>query len=170
MKESARTATRKNQGKKAASGSVPPAKTNPKKSAAPRKKSAATVKKSAAPRKKAAAAPAGSSPRRGHSAATENSSPKRPRQAAETNVQPIRAAAAKKRAPRRKADGLENWVPQGPVHVGGVMNRGPQPGVHFAGVENRSHAAHLNDVHAELHPNSAVKPLHGPFPARLKQP
>lgn len=107
---------------------------------------------------------------RSHAAKTKDPGPHRSAHTAKADVKPIRAEGAKTRSHRRKVTGLENWVPQGPVHVGGVMKRGTQEAVHFAGVENRSPAAHLNDVHAELHPQSAVNPLHGPFPARLKQP
>jgi hypothetical protein len=91
---------------------------------------------------------------------------------AKAEGQPVRGAGAKKRSARGKAPvgGLENWTPQQPIHVGGVMNRRPGPGVPFAGVENHSYAAHLKEPHMELHPKSAVNPLHGPFPARLKQP
>jgi hypothetical protein len=115
--------------------------------------------------------------RRSHDTEGDNRGSRRRIHKAKAEAEPIRSARAKKWSTRRKAPvgGLENWHPQQPIHVGGVMNRGPQnrhplESVPFAGVGNRSYAAHLNDVHTELHPKSAVNPLHGPFPARLKQP
>lgn len=86
--------------------------------------------------------------------------------------QRVRATGAEKQSHKRRTHvtELKNWVPRGPVHIGGVRNPGSAPQVHFAGVENRSPAAHLNDFHAELHPQRAASPLPGLFPVRRKQP
>lgn len=153
MKEAIRTAAKNAHRTKTASASVATAKTKGK----PKEKNPAPAR-------------ARSSQARSSAAKAKSHTPRRGTRGEEAGVQPIRAAGAKKRSARRRASGLENWVPEGPVRVGGVMKRGSGKGVHFAGVENRSHAAHLNDDHAEPHPKAAVNPLHGPFPARLKQP
>lgn len=147
MKETTRTASKAHH-KKPASTSAPSAKSKANKTASRDTKT---------------------SQRQSHAAGAEDRAPRGRVRSGVADVQPI-DGGAKKRHVRRKSTGLENWTPPGPVHVGGVMRRSPGHAVHFAGVENRSHAAHLSDVQTELRPNSAVKPLHGPFPVRLKQP
>lgn len=150
MKETSSSKTRKNQSKRTSSTSIRPAKISDKNPASKHTRSS--------PRHSAAEAESRASHRRVHKTKAE--------------VEPIRGEGARKRSPRRKSSavGLENWMPQHPVHVGGVMKRGPQQSDHFAGVENRSYAAHLDGVATEPHPKAALNPMHGPFPARLKQP
>lgn len=138
MKETGHTATKKSAENSQRSHLVSPAK---------RKKNSSTSVHREGKKRASASGPENRAPeRRSHAAGTEKRSHKR----------------------RIHVVEVQDWVPEQPVHVGGIKNPPPEPPAHFAGVENRSHAAHLNDIHAEAHPKPVALPVHGLFPR--KQP